>query len=152
MKKLTVVFLVMVGGCSPELRPSLKIQPNRVLYASTDICQVSTADSVARIKPGNFLLTRNVTLTLRNGEHKTIPKKEIWGYSDAKGTIWRRFKTAYYQVLRIGDVVEYKIIEPRTVGPGMVIDEPVRKYSKTLDTKIVSSRRRALRVKANKVE
>lgn len=107
--------------------------------------RLEPTDSIAKLRPGNSWLARNVKITLQNGERKTISKKAIWGYSDIGGLVWRRFKNTYYQILRVGDVVEYEIIEPRTVGPSMVISEPVRKYSKTLDSKIVSSRRRALR-------
>ena len=149
MKTLLFLILTVLSGCSPQTRSLLAIQPNRILYTSQDINRAESIDSIVKLKPGNSWLARNVKIILRNGEQKTIPKKTIWGYSDAKGTIWRRFKNDYYQIFRIGDVIEYEIIEPRTVGPSMVINEPVRKYSKTLDSKIVSSRKRALRSEAN---
>ena len=145
MKKLTLLLFVMLGACSPKTVATLRTQPNRVLYSSAEIDQINTADSIVRLKSGGFF-AKNLKLTLRNGERRTIPGKLVWGYSDEKGAIWRRFRNSYYQVLQIRDVVEYEIIEPRTVGPSMVINEPIRKYSKTLDSKIVSSRKRALRI------
>lgn len=146
MKKLTLLLLTVLYGCSPEPVATVITQPNRVLYRSNDINQSNGVDSIVRIRPGGSWLARNVKLTLRNGERKTIPKKAIWGYSDAKGIVWRRFRNTYYQVLKIGDLVEYEIIESRPIGNGGVINEPVRKYSKTLDSKIVGSRKRALRI------
>ena len=145
MRKLTLLLLITLGGCSPN-RVALITQPNRVLYTSTDINQISTIDSITRIRSSGFLTAKNLKFTLRNGERKTIPKKTIWGYSDRKGNVWRCFKNTNYQVLSIKDVVEYETTEPRTVGPSMVIYEPIRKYSKTLDSRIVGSRKRAIRI------
>ena len=146
MKKLTFFLLVVLGGCSPKTVSTFITQPNRILYTSGDVSRVSTVDSIVRIKPGSLLLSSKLKLTLRNGKRAIVPKKAIWGYSDEKGNVWRCFKKTYYQVIRVSDVVEYELIEPRTVGPGMVINEPVRVYSKTLDSKIVGNRKRALRV------
>ncbi|WP_420150326.1 hypothetical protein [Spirosoma sp.] len=144
MKKLALFLLIALSGCSPN-RATLTVQPNRILYSSSDMNETSTADSIAQIKPGNFVFAKNLRLRLQNGERKTIAKKAIWGYSDEKGKVWRRFRNSYYQIMEVSDVVEYEKIEPRNVGPGMVIYEPVKMYSKTLDSKIVGSRRRALR-------
>ena len=143
MKKLTLFFLVILGGCTPNTTPKLAIQPNRVLYSSAELDQVSTADSIARIRPGGFL-GNTLKFTLRDGERRSIPKKEIWGYSDEKGRVWRCFKKTCYQVLRVSDVVEYEISESRNVGHNIYVYEPVKFYSKTLDSKIVGSRKRAL--------
>ncbi|MFD2570212.1 hypothetical protein ACFSUS_06170 [Spirosoma soli] len=144
MKKLLYIFLVTLGGCSPKTSAVLTTQPNRILYASTDINQ-ATDDSVARIKPGGFILGKNIKVTLRTGERRIIPRKDIWGYSDEKGKVWRCFKKTFYQVVQIGDVVEYEVIELRNTGNNLYVNEPVRLYSKTLDSKIVGSRKRALR-------
>ncbi|UFH52931.1 hypothetical protein [Spirosoma sp. KNUC1025] len=143
MKKLTVLLLIVLGACSPKTVATFTIEPNRLLYSSKELNQPSTADSIARIKPSGFI-GKNLKLTLRNGERRIVSRKTVWGYSDAKGNIWRRFKNDYYQVLRVSDVIEYEVIESRTVGPNMVINEPVKMYSKTLDSKIVGSRKRAL--------
>ncbi|WP_461085329.1 hypothetical protein [Spirosoma flavus] len=145
MKKLIFLSLVILAGCSPKMGSRFTAQPNRVLYSSSEIDQVSASDSITRIRPGSFL-GNNLRITLRNGERKSIPKKTVWGYSDEKGRVWRRFKSTYYQILRVSDVVEYEIIEQRAAGPNMVVNEPVRMYSKTLDSRIVGSRKRALRI------
>lgn len=144
MKKLTILLAIALSSCSPD-RATLTVQPNRILYSSTDINGATTADSIIRIKPGNFVFAKNVRLTLQNGERKTISKKAIWGYSDEKGKLWRRFRNTFYQIMEVSDVVEYEKIVPRTTGPNMVIYEPVKMHSKTLDSKIVGSRKRALR-------
>lgn len=145
MKKLTFILFLFLSGCSPRSVSMLTIQPNRVLYISTDINKVSSGDSIAKIRPGIPWLGKNIKLTLRNGERTTVPKKEIWGYSDEKGKVWRSFQKSFYQVMQVSDVVEYEIIESRPIGNGGVVNEPVRKYSKTLDSRIVGSRKRALR-------
>lgn len=145
MKKLTLLLLIALSGCSPN-RITITTQPNRVLYTSGELNQLADADSITKIRPGNFWMAKNLRLTLRSGERKTIPKQDIWGYSDEKGNVWRRFRNSYYQVLKISDVVEYEITEPRNVGRNIVVQEPVKKYSKTLDSRIVGSRKRAIRI------
>lgn len=145
MKKLVAVLLLVLGGCSPKHVAKLTIQPNRVLYVSDDLHQVSEVDSIARIRPTGFLGTKNIRLTLQNGERQKVARKDIWGYSDEKGHVWRRFRKSFYEVVRVSDVVEYEVIEPRNVGNNIVIYEPITLYSKTLNSKIVGSRKRALR-------
>lgn len=145
MKKLVTVLLLVLGGCSPKPVAQLTIQPNRVLQTSEDLQQVSAVDSIARIKPGGLLVTKNIRLILRNGERQRVARKAIWGYSDDKGHVWRSFRKTFYEVVRVNDVVEYELIEPRNVGNNVVVYQPVRLYSKTLNSKIVGSRKRALR-------
>lgn len=146
MKRLAFAILILVGGCSPKTVTRLTLQSNRLLYTSSDINQVSLVDSISRIRAGGLFLGKNVKFTLRNGEHRTVPKSEIWGYSDEKGRVWRCFRKSFYQVLRVNNVVEYEVVESRNVGHNIVVNEPVRMYSKTLDSKIVGSRKRALRL------
>ncbi|GAB3998723.1 hypothetical protein GCM10028807_47190 [Spirosoma daeguense] len=146
MNKLILLVLVALAGCAPELGTRLALQPNQILYSSADLNTTSLSDSITRIKGRDFFLDKSLRFTLQNGERKKISKKDIWGYSDGKGRVWRCYRNSFYQVLRINDVIEYEIVERRHVGNNMLVDETVKKFSKTLDGKIVGSRQRALRI------
>ncbi len=144
MRNLPLLF-ILVGGCSPKTGITLTIQPNRVLYTSAAVYQKNADDSIARIKPGGPVFGKNLTFIRINGERKKVPRNEIWGYSDEKGRVWRSFKKTYCKVLRVDDIVEYEVTEPRTVGLNTVVNEPVKLYSKTLESTIFRSRKRAIR-------
>ncbi|RYC70373.1 hypothetical protein [Spirosoma sordidisoli] len=146
MKRYVAFAFILLAGCSPKAGPTLTLQPNRLLYASSDINRVSLVDSIRRIRSGGLLLGRNVKFTLRDGTQKKILQHEIWGYSDGKGNVWRHFRKSLYQVVRVSDVVEYVSTRSRFVGQGVTVHEPVWLYSQTLDSRIVGSRKRALKI------
>lgn len=147
MNRFLVLLLALLTACSVKQQP-LRIEPNRVLFHSTEISQTTptATDSVKWIRPIAF--NRGV-LKIRylDGHEGRIAKNSFWGYSDRKGRVYRRYRRSYLEVVQVGELVRYE--EHTTTASsvnGQMQSIPVTNtyYSKTLDSPIYSSRKKAM--------
>ncbi|MBO0937672.1 hypothetical protein J2I47_14030 [Fibrella sp. HMF5335] len=143
-----LLLLFMVSACTARYQP-LRVQPNRLINNSSALYSPVTAPdtTIKRIRAAGWL-SRNIVIKNQDGSVLRVPKNTVWGYSDKNGKVWRRYRSGFYQVIRIADVVEYQDIVSQTYqtnGHTYTTQQPVIRYSRTLDSPIYGTRRRALR-------
>jgi hypothetical protein len=143
-----LLFLFLVAACTARYQP-LRVQPNRLIDNSSAIySQATTPDTtVKRIRAAGWL-SRNIVIKKQDGSVLRVPKNTVWGYSDKNGKVWRRYRSGFYEVLRVADVVEYRDMVSQTYqtnGHSYTNQQPIIRYSRTLDSPIYGTRRRALR-------
>ncbi len=147
MKLLPLLFILM-AGCTANVQPFL-IRPNRVLTSSADVSRQTIGDdpSIKSIKVGG-LLSSKIDIQNQDGTKERIPKKSVWGYSDKKGHVWRRQGSNFFEVVEIAEFVKYRttVYNIQQVN-GITQTNPQDSwlFSRTLDSPIYPSRRRALR-------
>ena len=147
MNRFFVLLLALLTACSVKQQP-LRIEPNRVLFRSTEIAQTTPTptDSIKWIRPIAF--NRGVLkIRYMDGHEDRIAKNSFWGFSDRKGRVYRRYRRNYLEVVQIGELVTYKEHTTTTSSvDGQLQSVPVTNtyYSKTLDSPIYSSRKKAM--------
>lgn len=147
MKLLPFVLILMVG-CTAKVQPFL-IQPNRLLTSSADLSRPNIGDdaSIKSIKAGG-VFSSNITIRKQDGTRERVPAKSVWGYSDKNGHVWRRQKRSFFEVIEVGELVKYRTEVSTTTqfnGITQTNNQEAWLFSRTLDSPIYSSRRRALR-------
>lgn len=117
----------------------------RLLYTSADLPGTLPAKPVKSIRGG--ALTRYLTVHYHDGTEERILKTSVWGYVDKKSRTFRRLKHQFLEVHKIGDLVEYVSHDVQAVGPPVHMI-PVTHYffSKTLDSPVYASRKKAMRM------
>ncbi len=134
---LTSLFLT-AGSASAQ---------QRLLYTSADLPGTLPAKPVKSIRGG--ALTRYFTVRYQDGTEERVPKTSVWGYVDKKNRTFQRMKHNFMEVAKIGEVVEYVSHELRFVGHPLHTIPVVNHYfSKTLDSPVYASRKKALRMPA----
>lgn len=121
--------------------------PNQLLRQSSDLYRTEPGPPIKTVSAA-FLRGRNVIIRYPNGQSEKVPRKEVWGYSNKKGKIFRLYGRSEYEVVTIGDVITYEQQSTQNVLAGnQPTATPVTEtfYSKTLDSKIFSSRKKALK-------
>ena len=142
------LLLFIVSACTARYQP-LRVQPNRLVDNSSALYSQTTAPdtTIKRIRAAGWL-SRNIVVKHQDGSVVRVPKNTVWGYSDKSGKVWRRYRSGFYEVMRVADVVEYRDMVSQTYqsnGTTHTIQQPVTRYSRTLDSPIYGTRRRALR-------
>ncbi|MBO0934476.1 hypothetical protein [Fibrella aquatilis] len=148
MRIFLLLFAVLISACSAKYQP-LRVQPNRLLTSSAALNDPATAPdtTIKRIRAAGWL-SRKIVIKKQDGSVVRIPKNTVWGYSDKNGKVWRRYRATFYQVIRIADVVEYQDVVAQTYavnGQPYTVQQTVTRYSRTLDSPIYGTKRRALR-------
>lgn len=137
MYRIVWIFALWLAACSPQQR--LRIEPNRILHRSADVHNAGTGEPIESVRP-ILLSYGNLMVRYPDGRAEKVSRKNIWGYTDQKGRVYRYYRNAYYEVITMGDVVHY-----RKEGPQLPRQAPRTYYSKTLDSRVVPNRRKALR-------
>ncbi|MGA0559407.1 hypothetical protein ACO2Q8_22305 [Larkinella sp. VNQ87] len=147
MRPVVCLFVLLVASCAPRIRQEqMRMAPNQLLHRSSDVFRTESGPSIKSVK-SVFLQARNLNVRYADGHSEIVPRAEVWGFSDKKGRIYRLYKRGQYEVVNIGDVVTYEQQKTRsytTNGQTNTTTETETFYSKTLDSKIVSSRKKAL--------
>ncbi|MFD1144806.1 hypothetical protein ACFQ4C_26995 [Larkinella insperata] len=138
MRQIVVLLALLVSACAPQQR--LRTEPNRLLLQSTDINNTTASQPVKSIHP-SFLGFGNLTIRYADGRTEKVSKKSVWGYTDKKGRVYRYYRNTYFEVLDLDEVVRYERTRPHSPkNPRLQ-----QFYSKTLDSKLFNSRKKALR-------
>lgn len=148
LMKLLPLLLILMVGCTAKVQPFL-MQPNRLLTTSTDLTRQNTSDnpSIKSIKAGG-IFSSNITVKKQDGTRERVQAKSVWGYSDKNGHVWRRQKRSFYEVVEVGQLVKYRTEVSTTAQVNGITQTNSQEswlFSRTLDSPIYSSRRRALR-------
>lgn len=146
--KLLPFILLALAGCTPTVQPFL-IQPNRLLTSSADLSRQNTSDnsSIKSIQGSNGF-SSNIIIKKKDGTKERVLAELVWGYSDKNGNVWRRQKRSFFEVVKIGELVEYMTITHTTNQVNGITyndQQTVWLFSRTLDSPIYSSKKRALR-------
>lgn len=139
-------WLVLLTACSAKQQP-LRITPNRLLFHSTEMAQAASADSIKWIRP--ILFQRKVVkVRYPDNRDAVIARDSIWGYSDRRGRVYRRYRKTFLEVVQVGELIKYEE-QTTTAYPvnGQVMGATVTNtyYSRNLDSQIFSSPKKALR-------
>lgn len=119
----------------------------RLLFSSADLPGTLPIKPVKSIRGG--ALTRYFTVRYQDGTEERVPKASVWGYVDKKNRTFRRLKHRFLEVNKIGDLVEYVSHDLRPIGPnGQMMSVTNYHFSKTLDSPVYASRKKALRMPA----
>ncbi len=110
----------------------------RILYRSGDLNRPDTARTVRDVRP-NGRLASTVTVLYKDGRQENVSRRAIWGYQDRQKRVYRYYRGSFYLLVDVGNPVQY--LQDAVVGNGVLID--VRYYSKTLDSRIRRTKRRA---------
>lgn len=146
MRPIAFFFVLFVASCTRQTRQGLQMEPNQLLRQSSDLYHTEPGPPIKTVGSG-FLNGRNVSIRYSDGRSEKVPRKEIWGYSNKKGKIYRLYGKTEYEVVTVGDVITYEQQSTRNtmVGSQTTITTVIETfYSKTLDSKIFSSRKKAL--------
>ena len=148
MRLSLLLFVVLVSACTARYQP-LRVQPNRLIDNSSALYSQTAAPdtTVKRIRAAGWL-SRNIVVKNQDGSVVRVPKNTVWGYSDKNGKVWRRYRSGFYEIIRVADVVEYRDMVSRpyqTNGNTYTYQQAIVRYSRTLDSSIYGTRRRALR-------
>ncbi|GAB3931246.1 hypothetical protein [Larkinella terrae] len=146
MRRIVFILALLTAACSPGTRKGLQMEPNQLLRQSSDLYRSEPGPPIKSVG-AVFLNARNVRIRYPDGRFEIIPRKEIWGYSNKKGKIFRLYGKTEYEVVTVGDVITYEQQSTQNVMAGnhpTVTTVIETFYSKTLDSKIFSSRKKAL--------
>lgn len=146
--KLILIFILLLAGCTARVQPLL-IQPNRLLTNSADLSgqPISDDPSIRSIRASNGF-SSTIIIKKQDGAKERVPAKSVWGYSDKNGNVWRRQKRSFFQVVKIGEFVEYVTITHTSNQINGIThndQQTVWLFSRTLDSPIYSSKKRVLR-------
>jgi hypothetical protein len=123
------------------------MEPNQLLRQSSDMYRTEPNEPIKAVGSA-FLNSRNIIIRYPDGRSEKVPRREVWGYSSKKGRIFRLYGKTEYEIKTIGDLISYEQerTENQTVGNQVTTTTVIYKfYSKTLDSKIFSSRKKALK-------
>jgi hypothetical protein len=146
MRRFLFFLLLIVAACAPGPRNGLHMEPNQLLRQSSDLYRTERdipIKSVGRI----FLNGRVIVIRYPDGRSEKVPRAAVWGYSDKKGKVVRLYRKTEYEVVAMGDIITY---QQQTTQTTLVGSQPTTRtvietfYSKTLDSKIFSSRKKAV--------
>ena len=146
MRRIVVVFVLLAAACAPSTRKGLSMEPNQLLRQSSDLYRTESGPPIRSVG-AVFLNGRYVQVRYPDGHTEKMPRKELWGYSNKKGKIFRLYGKTEYEVVTIGEVITYQQETTQAVMAGsQTTPIPVTEtfFSKTLNSKIFSSRKKAL--------
>ncbi|GAB3913635.1 hypothetical protein GCM10028803_58040 [Larkinella knui] len=147
MRRTVFIFALLVASCSPRIRQEqMRMAPSQLLSRSSDVFRTEPGRPIKAVR-SIFLNAKNLNVHYLDGQSEIVPRNEVWGYSDKKGRIYRLYKRAQYEVVNVGDVITYEqqSTQNTLVGSQTTVTNVIETfYSKTLDSKIFSSRKKAL--------
>lgn len=134
MKTLLLILGLTFFMCTVSL-----CQKQAILYSSRDIGKTRSAafEKIRVPEHGRFVKIRHA-----DGTKSKILKDSLWGYSDNKGRIYRLYKNRSYRVFAREDYIKYSYSNSGGLT-GLHAGKYMR-YSKTLDSKIVTWKKQAL--------
>ncbi|MCF0073487.1 hypothetical protein LZD49_23615 [Dyadobacter sp. CY261] len=128
-------FALLVAGNALGQRAAL-------LYRSTDIETTQPDSSIRNIWPQKF--GRYMVIKYKNGVKTKVPKDAVWGFRDKKGRLYRMFKREPFEVVKNEGYVRYAFNSFIYIDP-MIIPHKEARFSATLDSPIVFTKKKALR-------
>ncbi len=117
-----------------------QVLAQRVLYSSKDLNRPDAGRVVRNVRP-NWRLASTVTVLYKNGGREKIARRTIWGYQDRWKRVYRYYRGSFYELVDTGELVRYN--RDAIVGNGVLTE--VRYFSKTLDSNVRRTKRRARR-------
>ncbi|MGV3557395.1 hypothetical protein [Larkinella arboricola] len=135
MRQIVLFLAILVTACAPQQR--LRVEPNRLLRHSADVNNTGVDQAITAIRPA-FPSFGNLVVRYADGRTEKVSRKSVWGYTDKKGRVYRQYGNSYYEVIDMGEVVQYERKNPQP-------NQRYRRYSKTLDSKLYLTRKKALR-------
>lgn len=114
--------------------PVVKAQKARLLYASSQLNDLSRNDSIQEIS--YTLAWSTLKLRYQNGSVKRVPKVSVWGYIDSQGNIYRQYKKDFFKLIRQGNLINYTNVCFYCSGSRFPRPTEVNYYSKNLNSKI----------------
>lgn len=147
MRRIVFIFVLFAAACAPgRPRQQMHMEPNQLLRQSSDLYRTEPESPIKSVG-STFLSGRTIQIRYPDGRTEKVPRASVWGYSNKKGKIYRIYGKAEYEVVTVGDVITYEQQSTRNIMAGSqsttrTVIETF--YSKTLDSKIFSSRKKAL--------
>ncbi|WP_342084844.1 hypothetical protein [Dyadobacter sp. OTU695] len=117
-------------------------QQAALYYHSTDIDAIMPDSSIRNIWAQK--LGRSIVIKHKNGVKTKLPKDAVWGFRDKKGRLYRMFKSEPYEVVKKDGYVRYSYDSFIYIEPTLIPYKEAR-FSTTLDSPIVRSKKKALR-------
>ena len=146
MRRILFFLVLLAAACSPGPRKGLHMEPSQLLRQSSDLYRTEPSQPIKSVG-ATFLSGQHVVIRYPDGRTEKVPRASVWGYSNKKGKIYRIYGKTEYEVVTVGDVITYEQQSTRNtmVGSQTTITTVIETfYSKTLDSKIFSSRKKAL--------
>lgn len=117
-------------------------QKAALFFQSTDIENARTDSSIRDVWPQK--LGKYMRIKYRNGTKTKVPKESVWGFRNKKGRLYRMYRGEPYEVVVKDGYIKYYYETFVYIEPALIPDTETR-YSTTLDSPIVFSRKKARR-------
>lgn len=108
----------------------------RILYRSGDIMFTDSTQNIRKIRAQQY--TKYLKVIYLDGKKVRFPKDSVWGFVDKKDRVYRLYHRQLYRVIKNNDFVQYAY----TSNHGKFRSTTYRRYSRTLDSKIVNRQKK----------
>jgi hypothetical protein len=125
MRLLPVFILpvfVLMSYTSPVSRP--KVAPLQLFYSSGDLSKNEEKGLIDITRPF-IALDQRIKLTYKDHHTERVPDKDLWGFSDAEGNVFRYFEGIWEEVK--GLTVGFTLAGRATSKRSMLIRVIIRK-------------------------
>jgi hypothetical protein len=133
--QLILGFTLLIAGSAVGQQAAL-------YYQSADIDKTQPDNSIRNIDVQK--LGRYLVIKYKNRAKTKVPKDSVWGFRDKKGRLYRMFKGEPYEVVKKNGYVRYAYDSFIYIEPTLIPNKEAR-YSATLDSPIVRTKKKALR-------